>query len=516
MRTILFAGGMLAFALSGSAALAQQPTVEELLQRLDALQRRVDELESRQGAPVAVPAVPPVAAVPAAPLVAASADHVPGLRPYEPMGASYEDALASDLPGLSLRIPNSQTEVRLYGWAKLTTWHDFNGRNQTDAPPVQTIPLNNSPADRQGGDFGMTGRFSRVGIDTRSLTSWGTLETRLEGDFGGGSATSNNAVFRLRQAWAEVGTAAFRVLIGQTNSLWNEGIFETLIDSTNLNQSFVRQAQIRVSGRLAPGLTGQVSLEAPDTQYTSAAGVFSPGSSLDGGASPAFNALPDLLARFTYRDDGLELVGRAALRQLSLRTEGTAAIPWATKNAVGWGFAGQVRFPMYWASERFGPDELIGMGYYGEGMGRYFAGNTSGQDALSDIGLPGTAVSFSFDPIPTYGGIAAYRRFWMPQLRSNFSYAYARQDYPSYALAFTPGSVPALSLNREMQQAIANLIWSPFATLNDRAFSAGWLDVGIEYLYSRRDLFGGAMQAGQVGASHGNANRLLFGVVGRF
>ena len=142
--------------------------------------------------------------------------------------------------------------MRLYGFAKLSGWTDLNGRNQTDAPTAQTIPLNNSAADMQGGDFGMTARFSRIGVDTRTLTSWGTLETRIEGDFGGGSPTSSNAVFRLRQAWAELGTEQFRVLIGQANSLWNEGVFETLIDATNLNQSFVRQAQVRATGRLGP------------------------------------------------------------------------------------------------------------------------------------------------------------------------------------------------------------------------------------------------------------------------
>jgi hypothetical protein len=34
-------------------------------------------------------------------------------------------------------------------------------------------------------------------------------------------------------------------------------------------------------------------------------------------------------------------------------------------------------------SEVFGADELIGVSYYGQGIGRYFSGNTSGQDALS-------------------------------------------------------------------------------------------------------------------------------------
>ena len=197
------------------------------------------------------------------------------------MGNQYEneDALRSDLPGLAIRIPGTDSQLRVYGFAKLSAWTDLNGRNQTDAPTAQTIPLNNSAADMQGGDFGMTARFSRIGMDSRTLTGWGTLEVRIEGDFGGGTPTSSNAVFRLRQAWAELGTEQFRVLIGQANSLWNEGIFETLIDATNLNQSFIRQAQVRATALLAPGLTGQVSLESPDTQFTSATGVFNTDSS---------------------------------------------------------------------------------------------------------------------------------------------------------------------------------------------------------------------------------------------
>ena len=115
------------------------------------------------------------------------------------------------------------------------------------------------------------------------------------------------------------------MLVGQANSLWNEGLFETIIDATNLNQSFIRQAQIRLTGRLAPGLTGQVSLEAPETNYVSAAGTFNPGSSLNNGASPAFNALPDLQGRLTYREAGWELGLRALLRDLKIETAGTAA-----------------------------------------------------------------------------------------------------------------------------------------------------------------------------------------------
>lgn len=440
---------------------------------------------------------------------------IAGLLPPEEMGStsSGDDALRSDLPGIALRIPNTNTEARIYGFAKVTTWQDFEGRNQSDAPPVQTIPLNGSGADVQGGDFGMSARFSRFGADTRTLTDWGTLETRLEGDFGGG--TANNATFRLRQAWGELGDENFSVLLGQANSLWNEGLFETLIDSTNLNQSFIRQAQVRFSGRLAEGLTGQFSVEAPDTTYTSANNVVNPNSIIDGGASPAFNTMPDFLGRLTYRQDGMELGGRALLRNLTIDTEGTAVSPSGEEDSLGWGIAGHVRVPMRWISNDLGPDELIAMAYYGEGIGRYFAGNTSGQDALSNLGLPGVVDSFSLDAVESWGVTFAYRRFWSPALRSNFAYSYASNDYPDYARDFAAGSNSATSLNRDMGQVFVNLIWSPFGSINDGVFRSGWLDLGVEYLYSQRELFGGAASAG-AGDGEGEAHRLLLGGVVRF
>jgi hypothetical protein len=178
-------------ALSIAAALvipaqAQQPSMEEMMQRIETLQRRVDELEGRDKrtkppAPAAhrdkaVATATPVRAAPARPTVAPVLQPppapLPGLLPPEQMGHQFgtEDALRSDLPGLSIRIPGTQSEMRFYGFAKVAAYRDFDGRNQTEAPPPHLIPLANSPADMQGGDFGMTARFSRFGLDTRTPT----------------------------------------------------------------------------------------------------------------------------------------------------------------------------------------------------------------------------------------------------------------------------------------------------------------------------------------------------------
>ena len=368
-----------------------------------------------------------------------TAGTIEGLLPPEEMGSpsSGDDALRSDLPGLSLRIPNTNSEVRLYGFAKVTAWQDFNARNQSDAPAVQTIPLNGSGADEQGGDFGISARFSRIGIDTRTLTDWGTLETRIEGDFGGGTAT--NATFRLRQAWGELGTEAFRVLIGQANSLWNEGIFETLIDSTNLNQSFIRQAQIRLTGRLAPGLTGQFSVEAPDTTYTTVSGVVNPSSTIDGGASPAFNTMPDFLGRLTYRKNGLEIGGRALLRDLTVRTEGTAVSPSGSENALGWGVAGHVRFPMRWISDALGRMNCSRWPITATALAATLPATPPARTRFRISVCRRPRDSFSLDTVQTWGvdrrPIAGSGR---RRCAATSPTPTPRQDYPDYAARFHP------------------------------------------------------------------------------
>jgi hypothetical protein len=83
-------------------------------------------------------------------------------------------------------------------------------------------------------------------------------------------------------------------------------------------------------------------------------------------------------------------------------------------------------------------------------------------------------------------------------------------------LQFVPGSASALGLNRDMQQVFVNLIWSPFGEIRNGTFGSGFVDVGLEYVFTRRDLFGGSAAAGSAGAGLGVANRIVGAVVGRF
>jgi hypothetical protein len=58
--------------------------------------------------------------------------------------------------------------------------------------------------------------------------------------------------------------------------------------------------------------------------------------------------------------------------------------------------------------------------------------------------------------------------------------------------------------------------WPPGPAPRNGAFSQGWLDVGLEYLFTRRDIAGGGVAGGGPGQGTGIANRLLFGAVARF
>ncbi len=254
---------------------------------------------------------------------------------------------------------------------------------------------------------------------------------------------------------------------------------------------------------------GQVSVEAPETAFVGGNGVFNPSTTPANGATPAFNNLPDFHGRLTYRQGLLELGVRGMVRQLEANARG--GVPGAVAggaNATGWGLAGHARLPVAAAlGPRFGPDKLVVMGFYGEGIGRYFFGNSGGVDAVSNLGVAARAGEGPLlRAIPIYGATVAYRRFWLDQLRSNLAYSWSRQDVPGLARQFAPGSAGAVTLNRELQQVFANLIWSPFATRQPGgAVGSGLLDI-----------FGGAPATGPGRGGKGIGHRVLFGAVARF
>ena len=166
---------------------ADAATIALLREQVAALTRRLDEMERRQAAQASAKAdgaaVQNVvneaeAATKQAQVAAAEANAaqrklqasatgaiapfvnagpIEGLLPPEEMGSSSSGGrclafrLARDLVAHS----GQQDRIARLRFLQGDGVQDFNARNQNDAPPVQTIPLNGSGADEQGGDFGM-------------------------------------------------------------------------------------------------------------------------------------------------------------------------------------------------------------------------------------------------------------------------------------------------------------------------------------------------------------------------
>ena len=149
MKSKWAGAAMLGLMVGAAPAYAQQPSMEELMRRIDALQQRVNELERerrpQRPAAVAAPVPAPAPAAPAraaaprtAPVAAAVAPAAtPAPRSPETVRAEVDEALRGSLDGLAMRIPNTDTTVRLYGFLRLTAYQDFNARNPTDAASVR-------------------------------------------------------------------------------------------------------------------------------------------------------------------------------------------------------------------------------------------------------------------------------------------------------------------------------------------------------------------------------------------
>lgn len=98
-----------------------------------------------------------------------------------------------------------------------------------DSFAVSSIARNGTAAAGQGSDFRMHARQSRIRFDTRTPTDWGSLRTRIEGDFFGNTGNerfSNSSAFRIRHAYGQLGP----VLGGQTWSTFmdQDTFFDTV------------------------------------------------------------------------------------------------------------------------------------------------------------------------------------------------------------------------------------------------------------------------------------------------
>jgi len=424
--------------------------------------------------------------------------------------------------GLTVRIPQVNTTVRLYGFIKLNGTTDLTTRDRTDSLTAQSIQLNAGGAKRQGGDTAISARRSRIGLETWTPINdtWGEFHTQFEVDFAGGSnpfgvstntvATNNAYLPRLRLAYADFGKSKGgwgNFLFGQQTSTFNDQALlpiQWMSDWDFVGLSNVRQAQLRYTYGFANGISASAAVESPVSDVTTVQGSSFPDQ--NGGGGVGWQTVPDFAGRVLWRDPQIGLLAlRGVVRpQIDLNNNAASiALQRFNKNTSGWGIGvtGVINL-------LDGKLVLMASGNAGQGLGRYLSNTAVGFSAVSNFGLPGvTGDTSSINDVGVYGGMVGAQYFFTPTLRTNMSIGGARLSYPDYASQFcaasagTSGSCSAT--NTSMWAAAINLVWSPFKAV----------DLGIEYQHLERSLIGGGVA---VGTSGGIANRIELTAIGRF
>ena len=424
--------------LAASPASAQEASVEERLERLEALvQGLVDRMEAQQGQ------MDQQQAQAVAQTRQALADTRALQERQAELAAQIEEPKKQEDKGFRV----GRTTVSYAGYVKLDAITQRTSGGQIASGSIVrdflipgAIPVG-GPAS--GWDTDFSARQSRFILKTSTdVGAEHSLNSQIELDFnvtsGGDERISNSYVPRLRQAFITYDNWLF----GQAWSTFqNVGALPDSLDfiGTTPGTVFDRQPMIRYT---KGGL--QIALEQPETTVTSLTGAR---------VLAGDDTIPDIVGRYNFGGDwgSVSLAGIVRNLRITDNDFGTGS-----DNALAYGasVAGKLNI---------GPrDDLRFMATAGDGLGRYIGLNIVNDAALDANG--------DLDPIFTYSGFLAYRHLWSDNLRSTVAGSYFKADNP---ILLTTDQVTDESWN-----ALANLIWTPVTPLS----------IGIEYMYAKRTL----------------------------
>ena len=195
-----------------------------------------------------------------------------------------EAVVLGDMPA-SIRMPGSETSLRVYGYAEANLVKDFKGTAPGDTfTNLPEQPLNSTHPDQ--GKSVLTAQTTRFGFETSTPTPLGAFHTVVEADFYAycGSECNRNRL-RLRHGYGEY--AGW--LVGQTWSTFmdlDDGP-ETADFNGPIGMPFSRPVQIRYTYGLPSGYTFKAALENPSDGAHRPNLVLSAAKSFDDGAISA-------------------------------------------------------------------------------------------------------------------------------------------------------------------------------------------------------------------------------------
>lgn len=404
--------------------------------RQQALEARVDQLEKqvqallaelkaqKAAAPAAVAAAPAPAGKPgAAPIQTTT------ITPGSPAGTTFTFGGFVKADGM---------------FSKYSDGEIASGSAGRDFYVPGTIPVGGAA---ESTDYDAHVKNSRLWFGTDTVTDSGAkIGTKFELEFFGGALGDERATntygATLRHAYATYDEWLF----GQTWSNFQD--VSALPDGVDFigptdGTVFVRQPQLRYTSG-----PWSFSIENSETTITP----------FHGGAriTSSDNSVPDLTARYTWKQPWGYLSIAALGRQLKDQTTGSGAVDDSVYTLAG-SFSGKINV---------GKDDVRFMITGGDGIGRYVGLNFANDAVLDSHG--------ELDTISGVAGFAAYRHLISPQWRANLILSGSHYDND---VALTGSAA-----NKSTRSAAVNLIYSPQPKL----------DVGFEYRYANRELESGA------------------------
>jgi len=387
------------------STLVRADELQDLKAQLDALRKRVQELEQKQ--------------------------QIEEKRPVAP-----ENVVTGGATRGSFKLPGSDTSVTIGGYVKLDAVYS-NPSAGVDAKgdlllDPNTIAVGPAAGNNERNQVKFGARESRLFVKTSTPTTLGDLNTHIEADFygaDGNESVSNSHGLRLRHAYGTLG----HLLAGQTwtNFMNPASLPDTVDFGGPVGQIFDRQAQVRWTQAFESSAFGSgqwsVALENPESVLQ-----------IPGGAS--FRAdddrFPDITGQLLFKTAYGTISLHGIVREIRIDS---GSAPAATDQK--WGAAVSLAGVM----PTTGRDDFRFTVSSGNAIGRYSNGFFPDGVLSADgqIRLP-----------KQVGWFAAYRHYWYDSLRSNVVLSSAEENNP-------PGS-PA-NTNKSTRSAHINLIWSPVA-----------------------------------------------------
>ena len=443
-----------------AAMKSMEQTMKSMQQLIDEQNRKIAELEKQQKATTTPPMAEMEIPVPGVPSPT-HAGHTPEMKqkPEPPAGAlsdaqtllQYqdtvkEDDLAAPRPGNApldpsyrgfMQLFGTKTWVRLGGYAKLDSIVDSTKVGNPNTFLTSRIPVEGEADHGKDEQFALHAKQTRLNLELRSPTDFGSLKIYYENDFFGNSDQSSMD-YRLRHFYGQIAN----ITAGQTwSTFYDPDANPDTLDFTGPGAlPALRQAEVRYT---LPLIKDRMNMAFAIEQPKSDVGNLP--STADGR-----NIMPDFASHLRREGKSGHLQLGGVLRGLSYNN---SAGPEDT--TIGWGVN------LSGARKAWKDDTVMASVSYGDGIGRYIQDLPSNSAAIVDS-------SGDLHTLTAWGAMVGYRHQWAEHWRSTASYSYVQLDNRSDQGGFTYDRT---------HYAQGNLVWAPTKNFY----------IGIEYLYGTKE-----------------------------